>query len=487
MTNFLERDSSSRFTSVVSLVAIFTFLPLFLLGVYNAFDIAARAAGTKANIIVDAKAVLEPIKTDFYHAFAQGGEESADMISPVIGETKALKPLLIRLDHLYDHYNVVGRSGNDLTFDFTQLDQAVNSILATGAKPILALSYMPSVIAKDGSIINPPNNWDEWSLVVQRTIEHYSGRTGKNLNGIYYEVWNEPDLEQFGKWKLSGEKNYLTLYKYAALGASRAKGVNPFLLGGPSTTGLYKNWVLALVTSGNRLDFLSWHSYLQDPAQFNIDQQNLASWLITYPRYTLIPKIISEFGFTGAKDKRYGTMYAAAHTAATVRQLISGGPTYLLSFQIKDGPGQEDGWGLLGHESKGKKPKPRYYVYSFLDAMTGTRLQLDGEGSWVTGFASTRNNTLRIMLVNFDRAGTHSENVPVTINNLEPGIYTYREKFMLGRDAKFTETISGDTFTREVFMPAQSIAVLELTLTAPLPEQPQEAVDTQPTEQTTNQ
>lgn len=474
MTNFLERDSSTRFTSVVSLVAIFTFLPLFLLGVYNAVSIATRAAGTKAAIIVDATATLEPIKTDFYHAFAQGGEESADMIAPVIAETKALRPQLIRLDHLYDHYNIVGRSGNDLTFDFTRLDQAVNSILATGAKPILALSYMPSVIAKDGSIINPPNNWDEWALVVQRTIEHYSGRSNRNLSGVYYEVWNEPDLAQFGGWKLSGEKNYVTLYRHAAIGASRARGVNPFLLGGPSTTGLYKNWIMALVTSGSRLDFFAWHSYLPDPTVFNDDQRNLASWLLPYPRYTLLPKLITEAGFTGAKDKRYGTMFAAAHTAATVRQLISGGPTYLFSFQIKDGPGQEagDGWGLLTHEAQGKKPKPRYYVYSFLDAMAGTRVALEGEGSWVTGFASTRNNTLRIMLVNYDRAGTHSENVPVTVNNLEPGIYSYRERFLLGRDAKFTETVTGTTFTRELFMPAQSVAVLELTRTQPLPDAP---------------
>lgn len=465
MTNFLEQDTSPRTTSAISLIALLAFFPLMLLGAYNAFSIVIRASGTPANIAVNTKSLLEPIETDFYHAFAQGGEESKDMLSPVAAEVKALNPQLIRLDHIYDHYNVVGRSGNELTFNFAELDAAVNTILSTGAKPVLALSYMPPVIAKDGSITNPPNNWDEWALVVQKTIEHFSGRSQKNIPGVYYEVWNEPDLAQFGGWKYSGEKNYLTLYQYSSKGAKNAQNTQQFYLGGPATTGLYKNWIVALIRSGNRVDFLSWHSYLADPKRYNDDQRNLTSWLLPYPSYTLIPKLITEYGFTGSKSTLYNTNYAAAFTAAVIRQVISGRPTYMFSFQLKDGPGQDtgDGWGLLSHESAGKRAKPRYYVYNFMDEMKGTRLELTGEGSWVTGFASTRENVIRVLLVNFDRNGSHTENVPVAFTNLDSGNYVYRERFLNGRDVKFNETVSEGTISREVFMPAQSIAVLELS------------------------
>lgn len=461
-----EQPASPKLINIITTLALLAFMPLLLFGVYQAVIIVSRAAGTQANIIVDVTNVLEPIRTDFYHALAQGGEESTDMLASVIGETRALKPQLIRLDHLYDHYDVVGRSGNELTFNFTRLDAAVDSILATGAKPLLALSFMPSAIARDGNIINPPNNWDEWALVVQRTIEHYSGRSARNLTGVYYEVWNEPDLGQFGSWKLSGDKNYLTLYRYAAVGANRAQNVNQFFLGGPATTGLYKNWIISLVASGNRLDFLSWHSYLADPKRFNDDQRNIATWLLSYPQYTLIPKLITEFGFTGNKSKAYGTTYAAAHTAATIRQLISGRPTYAFSFQIKDGPNQAetaDGWGLLTHDDNGKRPKPRYYIFNFLDAMAGNRLELSGEGTWVTGFSSVRDNTMRLMLVNFDMGGNHVETVPITFTNIQPGTYRYRERFLLGRDVTITEVATVSAFTRRLYMPAQSVAILELT------------------------
>ncbi len=466
MAEFLDRPASPKFTSIVTTLALLAFLPLLLFGVYQAVVIISRAAGTPATIIVDATNVLEPIRTDFYHAFSQGGEESRDMIAPVASQIAALRPQLIRLDHLYDHYDVVGRSGGSLTFNFDKLDAAVNTILATGAKPLLALSFMPSAIAKDGKIINPPNNWDEWALVVERTIEHYSGKGAKNLSGLYYEVWNEPDLDQFGSWKLSGDKNYLTLYRYAAIGANRAQNVNYFLLGGPATTGLYQNWIISLINSGNRVDFLSWHSYLSNPKQFNDDQRNIATWLLPYPNYTLIPKLITEFGFTGNKSKAYGTTYAAAHTAATIRQLISGRPTYAFTFQPVDGPNQGaagDGWGLITHEDNGKKPKPRYYVFNFLDAMAGNRLGLTGEGTWVTGFASVRDTTMRLMLVNFDSGGNHVETVPITFANIEPGTYKYRERFLFGRDVTLTEVATASAFTRQLYMPAQSIAILELT------------------------
>lgn len=461
---FLTRQVPHNITSLVSLFALLLFLPLLLLVTYQTVTLISRAAGTPANIVVGTQETLEQIDTNFYHAFSQGGEESIDMLAPVVSELRTLKPKLIRIDHLYDYYDVVGRAGDGLTFDFSKLDRAVDTILATGARPLLVLSFMPQAIAKDGNIINPPNDWNEWSLVVQRTIEHYSGRSQKNIQGIYYEVWNEPDLAQFGGWKYGGEKSYITLYRQAAIGAQNAKNVNQFFLGGPATTGLYKNWILALVQSGSRLDFISWHTYDANPAKFATDQRDLITWLLPFPNYTLTPQLITEFGFTGNKDPRYGTSFAAAHAAAVIRQLISGGPAYAFSFQPKDGPNQQngDGWGLLTHEDNGKKPKPRYYVYNFIDAMAGARLNLTGEGTWVTGFASTREGTTRVLLVNFDRNGSHSESVPVTFTGLDAGNYGYTERLLSGRNIKRTEQVAADTLGVTVFMPAQSVAILEL-------------------------
>lgn len=439
--------------SVISFVALLIFLPLLLLAAYQTATIISRAAGISATIVVDVNSVSqEKVDPTFMHAFAQGGEESGNWLSPVQKEVAALKPKWIRIDHIYDFYDIVKNDSGVLTFDFSRLDQVLDSVRAALATPVISLSYMPPAIAKDGKIINPPVHWDDWALVVQKTIEHISGPSGKNIADVYYEVWNEPDHEQFGGWKISGDKNYLTLYQYAAKGAGQAKNTKPFYLGGPSTTGLYKNWIIKLVESGLRLDFLSWHSYLDDPKQFTQDQRNIASWLISYPEAVLLPKLITEFGFTGAKDPRYSTPFAAAFTAAVFRQLATGGPQGLFSFELKGS------WGLLN--------TPRYYVYDFLYRMAGNRILLSGEGTWVTGLATKLGESVRVMLINFDATGSHSETVPVTITNLPNGSYTYRQQYFQGLqpdEAKTAqETVTDGTLVKQLFMPAQSVIFIEL-------------------------
>ena len=440
--------------SVISFVALLIFLPLLLLAAYQTATIISRAAGKPATIVVDVNSVSqEKVDPTFMHAFAQGGEESGNWLFPVQKEVAALKPKWIRIDHIYDFYDIVKRDGRVLSFDFSKLDPLIDTIRATGATPVISLSYMPPAIAKEGKIINPPDNWDDWTLVIQKTIEHISGFSGKNIPEVYYEVWNEPDHEQFGGWKISGDKNYLQLYQYAAKGASLAKQTQKFFLGGPATTGLYKNWIIALVESGARLDFLSWHSYLDDPKRYTQDQKNIASWLIRYPQVVLLPKLITEFGFTGAKDVRYGTSFTTAFTAAVFRELASGGPQGLFSFELKG-----DGWGLLG--------KPRYHIFSFLDRMAGNRLLLSGEGTWVTGLATKLGESVRVMLVNYDATGSHSETVPITITNLPNGNYTYRQQYLQGlypdeaRTAQ--ETVTDGTLIKQLFMPAQSVIFIEL-------------------------
>lgn len=457
MPNVLTSRTSSKTTSLVSLVALLIFLPLLLLAAYQTAVLVSRATGTSADIIVDAKVVLEPIKTDFYHAFAQSGD-GTNVLTPVVARVKALLPKIIRVDHIFDGYGVVSGSSGNLSFNWGRLDEVVESIRSTGARPMLVLSYMPPAIARGGSVINPPNDWNDWATVVQKTIEHYSGKSDKNLSGVLYECWNEPELVQFGGWKLSGDKNYLTLYQNCSLGASRANNVNGFSLGGPATANLNKGWILSTLGAG-RVNFLSWHTYQHNPKKFDEDQRNLISWLLPYPNAVLIPKFITEFGFTGDKSTLYAGSYAAAHAAAVIRQLISGGPTYIFSFQLKDTSGGGNDWGLLNSDGS---PKPRYWVYNFLDSMAGDRLATTGEGTWVTALSTTKNNVIRLLLVNFDYNGSHTENVPVKFINLDDGAYSYRERFLFGRDSTLSETVTGGLLEKQILLPSQTVAILEL-------------------------
>src|SRR5690606_5022795 len=122
---------------------------------------------------------------------AQGGEDHNWRIGNLTEPVKTLKPEYIRIDHVYDFYDIVQGTPGNITFDWTKFDLIIDDILATGAKPYIALSYMPPAISS-GDILAYPVHWSDWQLVVQKTIEHLSGT--RKISDVYYEVWNEPDL-----------------------------------------------------------------------------------------------------------------------------------------------------------------------------------------------------------------------------------------------------------------------------------------------------
>jgi xylan 1,4-beta-xylosidase len=425
-----------------------------------------RASGEPANIVIDTQAVLGPMPRPWRN-LAQGGEQFNWRMEPILPQVKALKPRYIRLDHIYDFYEIVQGTPGNLTFNFTKFDAILDDIKASGAKPYIALSYMPPAISS-GDILAKPVNWTDWQLVVQKTIEHVSG-TRKTAD-VYYEVWNEPDL--FGNWKYFGDKNYLTLYDYAARGAMNARGVQPFKIGGPAITALYKNWFDALakyaLANRLRLDFFSWHRYSKDLNQYKKDMFEVESWVQAYPQ--LEPTLefhITEWGHDSNNHAGYDTNYGAAHTVAGSIEMINIIDNAFV-FEIQDGKdpaGQTywGRWGLFTTQDSGSKPKPRYNALRMLDRISSQRLQLLGKGTWVKAVAarSDEGNT-QIVIANYDPSGGHSENVPITFQNIEPGNYSVRTEFLGGRQQTEKVATTAAALRIQVPMGVNSVGFIEL-------------------------
>lgn len=458
--------TSKRYYVIILLIIL---LPFLVVGVQQIQKYLSRAGGVPANIHVNTTHTLERINP-IWNSFSQGGEEPTDMIKPLSQELKTLSPRYIRIDHLFDHHPTVKRSDNGaLIYDFSELDGIVRSILSTGALPFFSLSYMPQALAEHGQPTDKPKNWREWQEVIQKTIEHYSGKSNFNLKDVYYEVWNEPDL--FGNWKYYGDKNYLTLYTYAARGAMQAANTNSFKLGGPATTQLYENWIRALAkhVSQNQLrfDFFSWHRYHDDPKQYTRDVTDVTEWLFYDPALVTMPRIISEWGFDSDMNPGYDGALAAAHAVTTARNSLYG-YEQLLAFEVVDGVDPNGKaywgrWGLFTHPTHGKIAKPRYYAFQLLREMQGSRLLVEGEGSWVSGFAVRDEGHIKVILANYDPDNRHTEQVPVVFTNLLNGIYEYRWT-RLGENPVVTNiSVMDNSFATEVIMPQNSVYLLELT------------------------
>ncbi|MBW7944549.1 hypothetical protein H3C70_04060 [Patescibacteria group bacterium] len=425
-----------------------------------------QAAGEPANIQVDTQAVLGPMPRPWRN-LAQGGEDHNWRIGALVPSVRSLHPQYIRIDHIYDFYDIVQGSPGNITFDFSKLDPLLDDIIATGAKPYVSLSYMPPAISS-GDILAKPARWEDWQLTVQKTVEHISGTRG--ISDVYYEVWNEPDL--FGKWSYYGDKNYLTLYDYAARGATSARGVRPFKIGGPAITALYKNWFDAImkhvIATNIRFDFFSWHRYSLDLDIYRKDMFEATNWLSQYPQ--LEPNVelqITEWGHDSNNHPGYDTTYGAAHTAAGAIEMI-GVVDRAFAFEIQDGKDPEGKanwgrWGLFTHKDFGQSPKPRYNALRLLDRIGSQRLQLLGKGTWVKAAAALSDaGNPQVILANFDRSGRNTENVPVTFKNIQPGNYTVVKEFLGGR--KQTEDVATTSAELQVHvaMPVNSVSLIEL-------------------------
>lgn len=448
------------------------FLLVLLVGVFVATGLAQKvqqlftqASGTPANIIVDSSKEIAPLYP-LWQALAQGGEEPGPMIRSVLNETKALRPKYIRIDHIYDAYDVVSKNGDQLSFNFSRLDEMVNDILQTGALPFISISYMPPAIAQ-GDIVSPPKNWADWEAVVKATVEHFSGRGNRNINGVIYEVWNEPDL--FGGWKIGGQKDYRVLYSHSVTGALRATNVNPFKIGGPATTAPYANWVSVFLkycaANRIRIDFYSWHRYALSPQVFTKDADSVDSWLFQNLGSTL-DKYITEWGSDPANNPFHDQQYDAAHTIASVGKML-GRIDLAFTFEIKDGPSPEGKkywgrWGILTHEKFGIDKKPRYHALNLLNKMTGMQIDLRGEGTWVTGFASRDNQTVKIILTNLDQFGKHFETVPVTVANLPDGNFSVKTTYLLKSQMTTQATATGGILKIQIPLSPNDGAVVEI-------------------------
>jgi beta-xylosidase len=450
---------------IVAFITIVALIAVTQLGKIREFF--SKASGENANLVVDTQAVIGTMPRPWRN-LAQGGEAHDWRIEPIKGQVAALQPDYIRIDHIYDFYEIVGGSPGNMTFDFTKFDVILDDITSTGAKPFIALSYMPPAISS-GDIISPPVNWTDWQIVIQKTIEHVSGTKG--ISDVYYEVWNEPDL--FGGWKYYGERNYLTMYTYAARGASNAHGVKRFKLGGPGITALYKNWFDALAkhTTANNLryDFFSWHRYNHDVDQYKVDMTEVRSWLQKFPQLDGSLELqITEWGHDSENHAGYDNSYGAAHTISAAIEMV-GIVDRAFVFEIQDGndPAEQNywgRWGLLTSEKAGAKAKPRYYALKMLDKISDLRLQLLGKGSWVKALAAKdEKENVNVVLSNFDIYGRHAETVPLTFTNIEPGEYTVTKEFLNGQQT--SEKVATTAAKLQVMVPmaANTVAFVKLT------------------------
>ena len=189
------------------------------------------------------------------------------------------------------------------SYDFVELDKVIDNILATGSEV-----YFRFGASQNDDNKFPEEGTAEWTQYLQdlttmaeHIVMHYDfGWADGYYNTLdYFEIWNEPDLQDF--WPNTANQ-YYEMYNSISKAVEKLEPTLP--IGGPTLTtlndddGIEESFIKYVKENNCPLDFYAYHFYPSnncDPYDYSRWAYHLHNMLADYG-YGDIPMILSEYG-----------------------------------------------------------------------------------------------------------------------------------------------------------------------------------------------
>ena len=369
----------------------------------------ANLSGQTARLEVRFSEPAGPMEMD-QMCLGQGGLSDEPMWADRIPEVRALHPKLIRL-FIQEYFNLLPEPQH---FQFDTLDRSVETILATGAKPLMCLCFKPRVLfPKIDQDIVEPVDYVAWENLVEALVKHYSDRHA----GIrYWEIANEPDIGEDGGCPYRFKPgSYVQYYQHTAGAILLADPTAR--VGGPALASAHSTILPALLdfceTNHTPLHFVSWHIYSSDPQSIRRTVEYIQGLLKKY-RGPKPETILDEWNMdlmNPPADRRY----QPAFLCETIWQMKEARLDYSCYYHIRDwyvNPEQFEPF-MSGHGAAfmarwwNRMPqfdglfdyqdqiRPSYFAFKLLSRCAGERVRADSDHASIHAFA-TRDDKLRL-------------------------------------------------------------------------------------------
>lgn len=390
------------------------------------------AAGPPPNVTltVDTSQSLGKIDLTRY-ALGQGGLSDKPMIDGVVDQIANLHPQTIRL-FVQSYYRIYPAHGR---YHWDTLDKAIETILATGAKPIMCLTLKPKALyPKIDQNIVFPTSWKDWDGLIYQLVKHCN--QDKKYGIQYWEVGNEVNIgEEGGTPYLFKPDDYLIYYTHTVNAIRRADP--QARVGGPALAGYKSPIVDALLQycgSGKApLDFLSWHIYDSDVKEFRRSIEYMKTKLAKYPRLKGVETVLDEWNMS-LSNPDLNPYFQPAFIMENTYDFYQEGLTRSAYYHIRDyfvdpknfliseskagADAMEHGWndepnydGLYDNQGR---VRPTYYAFKLLSLIQGERLALEGTNSEVKGFAARDGQFTEVVFWNYP-SGEEEKTLRVTV------------------------------------------------------------------------
>jgi hypothetical protein len=364
--------------------------------------LAGRAQEQAVQVTVSLEDRLGPMEIDRM-ALGQGGLSAEPMWDSRIAEIRALRPSMIRL-FIQEYFDLLPEKGR---YHFDALDRSVDTILKTGAEPIMCICFKPRVLFPEiNQDIVEPSDYDQWEKLIFNLVRHYKE---KNTGIRYWEVANEPDIGESGgcPYRFKPE-SYVRYYRHTVEAILRADP--DARVGGPALANVHSPILPALLEFCEEqkvpLHFVSWHIYSSSPQQIRGTINYVKELLKKYPSIK-VETILNEWNMDLSNpptDPRFQPCFVAE----VIWQMKEAGLDYSCYYHIRDyhvsfepfakfmSPGgtafmykwwnrrpQYDG--LFDYQNT---VRPTYFTFKLLSRLTGERLRLTSSSETVHGLAS---------------------------------------------------------------------------------------------------
>lgn len=220
------------------------------------------------------------------------------------------------------------------SYDFTETDLYLWNIHSAGTGIFFRLGQRIEHNYKKYHIF-PPKDYKKWAKICEHIIRHYNEGWANGVKGdniIYWEIWNEPDLDEGGeRWKTDprtwgGSRE--EFFKFYEIVANHLNKCFPNLkIGGPALC-CEEGWADAFLQYMSehkvQLDFFSYHCYTNEPREMTGRVDRIHNMLVKYG-YNDTEAILNEWNYNNGWTDTYpnsvatmNNMKGAAFVAACI-------------------------------------------------------------------------------------------------------------------------------------------------------------------------
>lgn len=196
------------------------------------------------------------------------------------------------------------------SYDFACTDESILVTLEAGTETFFRLGQSIEHEIKKHNIF-PPKDYAKWARICEHIIRHYNEgwANGLKLNIQYWEIWNEPDLDDddaANKRTWVGTK--AEFFDFYEVVAKHLKACFPNLkIGGPALA-WREEWgeefLREMKRRGVELDFFSWHIYCTDPTPL-VERAERIRAMLDSNGYEKAESILNEWNYVKGWTDEY--------------------------------------------------------------------------------------------------------------------------------------------------------------------------------------